>query len=149
MSDAFRRRILAIRADGLAWQAEEIRSRDRFYVRFLFRKQSNCSSSGKTRGEEEVIKKLSGIWRPFFFIGVLHFPRCATIFRGDIVLWLLIRFPPLFSPGRFPLRRFSLVSFFISLSLLFRAIFLPSAICRPSFHRTDQAPLNSQASYLF
>ena len=32
---------------------------------------------------EEVMKNLSGIWWPFFFIGVLYLPRFATISRSD------------------------------------------------------------------
>ena len=97
----------------LARQAEEIRSRDQFYVRFLFRKLQ-----WETRGEE-VIKKLSGIWRPFFFIGVLHFPRCATIFRGDIVLRFLSVSHLSFGSSLFLHRRFS---FFLSLSLYYSAL---------------------------
>lgn len=47
---------------------------------FLFSSPANLEAGAHG---EEVIKNLSGIWWPFFFIGVLYFPRFATISRSD------------------------------------------------------------------
>lgn len=56
---------------------------------------------------EEVIKNLSRIWWPFFFIGVLYFPRFATISRSDFDIAALSPPPP------FAIISFSMSSHFI------------------------------------
>lgn len=118
-------------------QTEEIRPESiRLWNASFFLK---ALEAGRTRGEE-VIKNLSRIWRPFFFIGVLHFPRCTTIFHGDTGSQPPPLFPPIFPP-----------SFSLSLAYLFPficpCIFLRSSLSRNS----DQASLNfpRRPSYLF
>lgn len=73
MIDAFRKDFLRSEAD---WQTERKKfGRNRFgseTLSFFFVKALEAGTRG-----EEVIKNLSRIWRPFFFIGVLHFPRCT------------------------------------------------------------------------
>lgn len=54
--------------------------RNSFATRRSFFPSSNLEA---VTHREEVIKNLSGIWWPFFFIGVLYFPRFATISRND------------------------------------------------------------------
>lgn len=87
MIDAFRKDFLRSEAD---WQTERKKfGRNRFGSEtlsffFFFLKALEAGTRG-----EEVIKNLSRIWRPFFFIGVLHFPRCTTIFPPP-------PFPPIF-----------------------------------------------------
>lgn len=77
MIDAFRKDFSRLQRGRLTDRRTDGRNSagiDSALKRFLF------FESTRTRGEE-VIKNLSRIWRPFFFIGVLHFPRCTTIFH--------------------------------------------------------------------
>lgn len=70
MIDAFRKDFSRLQRGRLTDRRTDGRNSagiDSALKRFLF------FESTRTRGEE-VIKNLSRIWRPFFFIGVLHFP---------------------------------------------------------------------------
>lgn len=137
MIDAFRKDFLRSEAD---WQTDgqtdgrNSAGIDSALKRFLLLFFFESTRTGGTRGEE-VIKNLSRIWRPFFFIGVLHFPRCTTIFHGDT------GFQPPLSPPIFPPSRFLYPSPISSLS----------SFPRPSRPNSDQASLNfpRRPSYLF
>lgn len=67
--------------------------RNSFATRHSFFPSTNLEA-GTHR--EEVIKNLSGIWWPFFFIGVLYFQRFATISRSDFDIAVSLSLSPSF-----------------------------------------------------
>lgn len=140
MIDAFRKDFSRLQRGRLTDRRTDGRNSagiDSALKRFLF------FESTRTRGEE-VIKNLSRIWRPFFFIGVLHFPMHHYL--PPVIPVSNPLPPPLFPPIFPPSFSLSLYLFPFICSRIFLSFFLPSKLfrIRPLWRISQRRP-----SYLF